>query len=58
VNDLRENRLSMFAIGLASERRPSVAGEVFDSMLEKPVQPDELTRSLRHAQEVGARGAT
>jgi PAS domain S-box-containing protein len=58
VNDLRENRLSMFAIGLASVRRETADGDVFDSMLEKPVQPDELTRSLRHAQEVVARGAS
>lgn len=56
VHELRDNRLSMFAIGLAKKRRGSADGEVFDSLLEKPVRPDELTRSLRHAQEVGAHG--
>jgi len=51
VHKLRENRLSLFVVGLTGDPRKAREGEVFDSVLEKPLRVEQLRRSLRQAQE-------
>jgi signal transduction histidine kinase/CheY-like chemotaxis protein len=51
VHRLRENRLSLFVVGLTAKRGKAREGEIFDSVLEKPLRPEQLRRSLRQAQE-------
>jgi DNA-binding response OmpR family regulator len=51
VHRLRENRLSLFVVGLTAKHGKAREGEIFDSVLEKPLRPEQLRRSLRLAQE-------
>jgi DNA-binding NtrC family response regulator len=51
VRKLRENRLSLFVVGLTEDLGKASEGEVFDSVLEKPLRVEQLRRSLRQAQE-------
>jgi CheY-like chemotaxis protein len=52
VHGLRENRLSLFVIGIARKQRVQIDHEVYDYVLPKPVQREELVWALRQAQEV------
>ena len=51
VQRLREDRLSLFVVGVTGDPGKVREGEVFDAVLGKPVGVEQLRRSLRQAQE-------
>jgi DNA-binding response OmpR family regulator len=51
VQRLREDRLSLFVVGVTGDPGKVREGEVFDAVLGKPVGVEQLRRSMRQAQE-------